>query len=168
MGYTRGGLGKNGQGIVSPIMPEMLPPRTGLGYDVVVSSFPTPSLATNREVLFIAGGVQTDFPVEQSTIEPVDEMVVPDIPDSKNIVVDDIVVDIPGCSTLESTPDPEPISLDQPNITFVPYHHPHHRKNGNHAFRSLQKRRERQNCGPCSTTRIDYGWIDEWSWAHLN
>jgi hypothetical protein len=62
MGYTGGGLGKNGQGIVSPIMPEMMTPRTGLGYDVVVSSLPTPTLAANKEVLFVAGGVQTDFP----------------------------------------------------------------------------------------------------------
>jgi hypothetical protein len=44
MGYTRGGLGKNGQGIAAPIVPEMLPPRTGLGYDVVVSSLSTPPL----------------------------------------------------------------------------------------------------------------------------
>jgi hypothetical protein len=54
--------------------------------------------------LFVTDGVQTDFPVEQST-EPIVEMVVPDIPDSKNIVVDDVVADILGCSTPESTPD---------------------------------------------------------------
>jgi hypothetical protein len=58
-----------------------------------VSSLTTPTLAVNMEVLFIAGGVHTDFLAEQST-EPVDEMVVPDMPDSKNIVVDDVVVDI--------------------------------------------------------------------------
>jgi hypothetical protein len=49
MGYTGGGLGKNGQGIVSPSMPEMLPLRTSLRYDVFFSSFPTPSLAATRE-----------------------------------------------------------------------------------------------------------------------
>jgi hypothetical protein len=56
---------------------------------------------TNREFLFIASGVQTDFLVEKS-LEQIDEMVAPHIPNSKNIVVDDIVVDIQGCYTLES------------------------------------------------------------------
>jgi hypothetical protein len=83
MGYTGGGLGKNGQGIVSPIMPEMKSPRIGLGYDVVVSSLPTPSLAATKEVLFVAGGVQTDFPKEKSTVNCVEPlmMVVPNMPE---------------------------------------------------------------------------------------
>jgi hypothetical protein len=45
-------------------------------------------------------------------------MVVPNMPEAENIIVDDIVVDISGCSTPESTPDPEPISLDQPTQTL--------------------------------------------------
>ena len=84
-------------------------------------------------------------------------MVVPDIPNSKNIVVDDIVTDIQGCSTPKSTPEPEPISLDHPSQPYVPYRHSHHRKNDDHPFRSLQKRHERQNCGLVLTTKIDCG-----------
>jgi hypothetical protein len=33
------------------------------------------------------------------------------MPEYENIVVDDIVVDMLGCSTPESTPEPEPYSL---------------------------------------------------------
>jgi hypothetical protein len=109
MGYTRG-LGKNGPGIVAPIMPEMMTPRTGLGYNFIGPSLPTLALAPNMEVLFIAGGFQTDFPTKQST-ESIDEMVVPNMLEVENI----IVVDILGCSTSESTPDPKHISLDRPS-----------------------------------------------------
>jgi hypothetical protein len=72
MGYTRGGLGKNGQGIVVPITPEMKSPRIGLGYDVFVASLPTPGLATTREVLFVAGGVQTGFLEEKPIVDCVE------------------------------------------------------------------------------------------------
>ena len=41
MAYIEGGLGKNGQDIVAPIVTEMITPRTGLGYVVVVASFST-------------------------------------------------------------------------------------------------------------------------------
>jgi predicted RNase H-like nuclease (RuvC/YqgF family) len=54
--------------------------KTGLGYDVVVSSLPTPGLATTREVLFVAGGVQTSFPEEKPTVDcakQIDELHVP-------------------------------------------------------------------------------------------
>jgi hypothetical protein len=71
MGYTGGGLGKNGQGIAAPIMFEMLPPRTCLGYD---ASLPTPDLAAIKE--FIVGGVHIDFSIEQSAAKPLDEMAV--------------------------------------------------------------------------------------------
>jgi hypothetical protein len=84
-----------------------------------------------------------------------------------------------GCSTPVSEPEPEPASFDHPEHKYVPYHHPHKNqrnlprnqyswKNGNYAFRTLQKRHERQNHGPMSPTRIDCGWIDEWSWNNLN
>jgi len=59
MGYTRGGLRKNGHGIVVPITSEMNSPRTSLGYDIVVASLPTPEPATTREILFVLRGVQT-------------------------------------------------------------------------------------------------------------
>jgi hypothetical protein len=49
MGYTEGGLQKNGQGIVALIMHEIMTLRTGLGYDVVVSSLSTPALVANKE-----------------------------------------------------------------------------------------------------------------------
>jgi len=86
-------------------------------------------------------------------------MVVLDMPESHTIV-DDIAADIPGYSTPEGTLDPELISLDHPTQTFVPYRHPRHRKNDNHALRSLHKRRERQNRGSVLTTKIYRGWID--------
>jgi hypothetical protein len=67
---------------------------------------------------------RTGFPTEQS-IEPIDEMVVPNMPEAKNIIVDDNVVDILGFYTPESTSDHNLISLDQPTLKFVPYdHHP--------------------------------------------
>jgi hypothetical protein len=69
MGYTGGGLGKNGQGIVVPITPYMKSPRTSLGYDVVVASLPTSSLVATREVLFVAGGVQTSFLEEKPIVD---------------------------------------------------------------------------------------------------
>jgi hypothetical protein len=31
--------------------------KTGIGYDVAISSLPTPGLAISSEVLFVAGGV---------------------------------------------------------------------------------------------------------------
>ena len=46
--------------------------KKGLGYDVVVSSLPTPSLATTKEVIFVSGGVQTGFLEEQPTIDCVE------------------------------------------------------------------------------------------------
>jgi hypothetical protein len=42
-------------------MPEMMTPRTCLGYDVVVASFPTHALVVNRGFLLIVGGSQTEF-----------------------------------------------------------------------------------------------------------
>jgi hypothetical protein len=161
MGYTIGGLGKNGQGIVSPLMPKIKSPRIGLVYDVVVASLPILSLATNKEVLFVTGGVQNNFIVEKST-KYIDEMVVPNMPEAVEIIVDDTVVDILGCYTPESTPNPNPIALDHPTQNLVCYRHPHdrNRRNDTHDLKSLQKRRERQNPGPISTTRLYCGWID--------
>jgi hypothetical protein len=115
--------------------------------------------------LFVAGGVQTDFPIEKSP-EHIDEMVVPKIPYYENIIVDYVVVCILVCSPLDITLHPESISLDHPTQTYIPYHHLHHRRHG-YDFRYLQKRCERQNRRPILTTKIDYGWIDEWSWVHF-
>jgi hypothetical protein len=123
MAYIEGGIGKNGKGIVAPIVIDMITPRTGLGYVVVVTSLTTPALTTNKEVLFIASGVQIDFPEEKST-EPIDEVDVPNMPKYHIVVVDDIVVDIHSCSTLESIVEPKPISLDQATHNSVPYCHP--------------------------------------------
>jgi hypothetical protein len=50
MGYSVGGLGNTGHGIIVPITLEMKSPRIGIGYVVVVSSLPTPGLGTTREV----------------------------------------------------------------------------------------------------------------------
>jgi hypothetical protein len=83
MGYIEGGLGKNGQGIVVHITPEMKSPRTGLGYDVFISPLPTHALVATKEVLFFTGGVQIDFPEEKSIVnyvEHIDKMVAPNMP----------------------------------------------------------------------------------------
>jgi hypothetical protein len=72
MGYIRGVLGKNGHGIIVTITPKTKSPRTSIGYDVVVSSLPTPSLSTTREVLFFASGVQTILREEKPTIDCVE------------------------------------------------------------------------------------------------
>ena len=66
-------------------------------------------------------------------------MVVPNMQEANDIIFDDIVDDILGCSTPESTPNLEPISLDQPTPNSMPYHHHFHRnrRNGNNSFRSL-------------------------------
>jgi hypothetical protein len=122
--------------------------KTGLGYDVVVASLPTLGLATTREVLFVASGVQTGLPEEKPTVDcakQIDELFVPHMAEFE--YTDDIVVNM-SCSTPVSEPNPEPTSSDQPTQKIVPYHHPHYKnqRNGNHAFRSLQKRRERHNC----------------------
>jgi len=47
MGYTRGGLGKNGQGIVAPINPVVQTSRAGSGCDLASASSPP----SNYEVL---------------------------------------------------------------------------------------------------------------------
>jgi hypothetical protein len=170
MGYTRGGIGKNGQGIVVPITPKMKSPRTSLGYNAIVASLPTPGLATMRKVLFFVGGVQTSFPKEKPTIDcakQIDEIPVPHLEEFEH--TNDIVVDMSNFSTPISETNLDPTSSDQPVQKFVPYHHPHrkNRSNNNHAFTSLLKRCERQNCGLVMTSRIDYGWMDGRFWNYL-
>jgi hypothetical protein len=78
--------------------------------------------------------LRLNFLVKNSIDEPIVDMVVPNLLDSQTIVVDDNVANIHGCSTPKSTLSHEPISLDQPAHTYVPYHHPLHRRNDNHAF----------------------------------
>jgi len=67
MGYTGGGLGKNGRGIIAPINLELKSPRTCLGYDVDDSSLPTLGFADTKAVLFVVGSVQTELLEEQLT-----------------------------------------------------------------------------------------------------
>jgi hypothetical protein len=101
MGYIRGGLGKNGYGIVVPITPEMKSPRIFLGYDVVVASFPTLGLDATMEVLFVVGGFQFDFPEDKSIVncdKQIDEMVDPNMLEYENIAFDTTI-----CSTSKST-----------------------------------------------------------------
>lgn len=49
MGYTRGGLGKNGQGIVAHINVGVHTSSAGLGYDLVVASSPTSNYVVIEE-----------------------------------------------------------------------------------------------------------------------
>jgi hypothetical protein len=110
-------LGKNGHSIVVPITPDMKSPRTGLGYDAVVPPCLHLDLLRPREVLFVVGGVQTFFLKEQpivDCVEHIDELVIPNTPKFEYVVIDDIVADMPGCSTLVSELDPDPTSFDQP------------------------------------------------------
>lgn len=60
MGYIGGGLGKNGQGIVVPIAPEVKASRAGLGYDVAAPSSSLASLVESRNVVFVTGGIQNE------------------------------------------------------------------------------------------------------------
>jgi hypothetical protein len=150
----------------------MKSPRTSLGYDVVVASLPTPALLQPGKFYLLQVEFRLGFLEEQPIVdcaEHIDELHVPHMPEFEHVVTDDIVVDMSGCSTHVSELDPEPTSSSSNTKKYVPYHHPHHknRRNGNHAFRYLQKRHENINCGPVSTTRIDCGWIDGWSWNHL-
>jgi hypothetical protein len=92
----------------------MKSPTTDIGYDVLTSSFPTPTLVASKEVLFVVGGVETGFPEEKpivTSIEYIDEMDIPNMPEYENIVFDGIVVDIPVCSNPDITPNLDPISL---------------------------------------------------------
>jgi hypothetical protein len=59
MGYTSGGLGKNGQGIAHPIQPVMRPTKERLGF--VGTSFP---LASCHDI----SAVQTQFVQAQYSI----------------------------------------------------------------------------------------------------
>jgi hypothetical protein len=49
------------------------------------------------------------------------------MPEFENIVVDEIVVDMSGCSTHVKEPKPELASSNQVAHKFIPYHHPHHK-----------------------------------------
>jgi hypothetical protein len=57
VGYSTGGIGKNGHGIDVPITSNMKLLRMGLRYENGVLSFPTPSPTMIRKVLFVASGV---------------------------------------------------------------------------------------------------------------
>jgi len=119
----------------------MKSPRTGLGNDNVLATLPTPGLSATKEVLVVAGGVQTNFIKEKSIVDcakPIDEMSIPNMPESENIVADML-----GFSTLESTPEPKPYYFDHLAHNYVPYRHPRHRRNRNHAFQYLEKQCER-------------------------
>ena len=116
--------------------------KTGIGYDVVVSSLPMPSLATTKEVLFVAGGVHIGFLEEQPTIdcvEQIDELHAPHTLAIEHVVTNDIVVDMSNCSTHVSEPNHAPTSFNQRVKKYIPYHHPHHKnqRNGNQVFKSL-------------------------------
>jgi hypothetical protein len=57
--------------------------KTGLGYNVFFSSLSTPVLSITKEVLFVAGGIQTGFIEEQpivDCIKYIDELHVPHMP----------------------------------------------------------------------------------------
>ena len=72
----------------------MKSPRIGVGYDAT-----TPSFANTRRVLFVVGGVQTELLEEIPTINydgNIEEIVIPQKPDFKNGVTDEIVVDVQG------------------------------------------------------------------------
>jgi hypothetical protein len=119
MGYTRGGLGKNGQGIVVPISPEIQTSRAGLGYDVVVVASPsTPGLVESRKVLFVAGEVQTELLEEKPTVDCPEQVNEVDMPELENLLQMIVVSNVHGCTHV-STP------FEPTKQKSVPYHHPH-------------------------------------------
>lgn len=71
MGYTRGGLGKSGYGIVVPVSPKMQTSRESIGYAIAIAtSLLAPSLTEPRKVLFVVGGIHSK---EQPTVNYVEE-----------------------------------------------------------------------------------------------
>lgn len=81
--------------------------RTRLGYDVVVPSLPTLDLPTTRKVLFVANAVQIGLLEEKPIVDCVEQsakMIVPNMLEFENVVADDFVVDMLGCSTHVSEP----------------------------------------------------------------
>lgn len=139
MGYI-GGLGKNGQGIFAPINPIVQTSRVGLQYDPTTASSPT----SNSKVL-----------EENSPDKYIDDM-------DANVILDENVV--ASNFAFEKTKNE---LYAHPNQKKIPKNQ-HYWSISSSSFRSLQKRRERMNYGPFPTIMVDCGWIDEWSWPHLN
>lgn len=67
MGYTRGGHGKNGQGIYVPIVPKMKTSKVGLGYASTSNPIPTSNSIEFEKVSFFASGAQTKLLEENSS-----------------------------------------------------------------------------------------------------
>lgn len=97
MGYTRGGLEKNGNGIFFCITFEMKTSRIGLGYDVIVASLSSRGLGECKKVLFIAGGVYIKLMEEKPIVdfvEHINELDVSNMPELENAIVDDIIANM--------------------------------------------------------------------------
>lgn len=127
-------------------------------------------LADPRKVLFVVGGIQTKEKPIVNSIEQTDEVAMLDL-ETASLVGS--VDDMEGCTPV-TTPSLDPASAIPTKHISEPYHYPRKNKrafpknrnswnSGNPAFRYLQKRHERMNCGPVPTIRIDCAWSDEWS-----
>jgi hypothetical protein len=69
-------------------------------------------------------------------------LVFPNKPKIETIVINDIIVDMSGGSTLVREPKLEPTSFNQLAHKYMPYHHPHHKIKGMEmmTFKYLQRR----------------------------
>lgn len=143
MGYTWGGLGNNEHGFVAPINPVVHTSRTVLGYDLAAAPSPT----SNYEVLEENSHVDYDKQIK--------DMVA-------NVVPNDSIVALKSKSVEEKTE-----ASSHPHKKKLPKNQ-HYWWISSPTFRSLQKRHERMNRGPVSTIKIVCGWINGWSWFHLN
>ena len=134
MGYTIGGLRKNGKGSFSRINHVVQTSRVALAYDLVVSSSPT----TNCEIIEESSPVNCDKHVDfmATNVIPNENFVAPNIESKKN-------------NELSA----------HPHQKKLPKHH-HSWSITSLAFRSLQKICERINHGPMSTIKIVCVWAN--------
>ena len=134
MGYTGGGLRKNGQGIVSPINLVVQTYGVGLGYDPEIASSSTSNFDMIKENI--------SFNCDKN-IDDMDANVIQD----ENVLAPNFM--------FEKTKNELYVDPHQKKLLK----HQHYWLTNSPAFRSLQKRRERMNRGLVPTMRIDYGWM---------
>jgi hypothetical protein len=97
--------------------------KTDLGYDSTTTSLPTSILATAKEVLFVAGGVQIGFLEEQpivDCVEHIDEMHSPHMLTFEHSIKDDIFVDITSFYNPINETNSDLTSFDQPKQNMCP------------------------------------------------
>lgn len=151
MSYTRGGLGKTGQGIVVPIILELRSPKASPRYDGISLVLDTmgflgfPWLEQVSDMMGFPGYHPTKLQEKQPTIdysiESSKELHDTIMPNLEIVISDDSVNDVQGCPEpcVEKKPEPAP-SIQQNEISLpyapsvqqkkspLPYQHLHRRE----------------------------------------